>query len=148
MEDIFYFTRSEVSPEHLAELSHTSEYGARLCPWSQEERSSVNVYYGGERFWQFIPLGDDAGDLDTWEPEARRVVAAYQPASAYIVVHHADSWPELRSFLLRVLRRYGGWIGSDTESLAPSYTADDIESAPYPYPLVAIGDELHVGGGK
>ena len=48
------------------------------------------------------------------------------------------------------MERFGGWVGSDTDDLHPTFTVETIEGAIYPYPLEAVPADAgpKVAGGR
>ncbi len=133
MNDFFYFTRAAITLRDVMTIAGEAGYRAFCFSSDTSGDDRLNIYYVGEQFWQWIPLHEREGDFDSFAPPNREIVAAYQPVSAFIIAHDVLSWPQLRSFLKRVLERHGGWIGNDTDGWEPVYTADTIGHLPYPH---------------
>ncbi len=124
MEDLFYFTKSLVTFEDIAEIAH--EFGYETERHVVSDHDVLNVIYAGDEFWQWIPMRESAGDFNSFTPSEQQMIKRYEPSSSFIIAHHLVSWPVIRTFLKRVLERHEGWIGCDVENFEPTFTAENI----------------------
>lgn len=131
MNVVFYFARAVVTFQQLTQVASEFEY--RSSQMDIGGVDSLRIYYKlDDAYWEWMPLREDQGDFDSFEPANQARIVAYKPASVYIVLHRPLSWPTLRTFLHRVLSEYAGWVGSDTQDLQPVFTVDNIETLPNP----------------
>jgi hypothetical protein len=123
MEDLFFFTKSDISYKDLEEQAENTKYRTELFDESISD-SFLRIYIDDRRFWDWGKLEGDHGV--TFDPKAEKKISEFQPSSAFIISYHVDTLPNLASFLKSILRRYGGWVGCD-DDLETIYTVDDID---------------------
>ncbi|MDQ2730947.1 MAG: hypothetical protein M3Y56_04755 [Armatimonadota bacterium] len=141
MEDVFYFTKSIVHVEDIAQLAKKQGWPCILMPFPRMvdnnimvnqldvevdvpiKRGSAATPYFGNEHW-FINE-DIEEEYSFWEPDDIKKIRVYQPVSSLLFTYHVASLPVLGRFLKLVLERYGGWVwGSDNRI----YDASNVEN--------------------
>ena len=110
MEDIFYFTKSQISLEDVNSVA--AEQG--LSTWFQGEASDRELYISilGEIHSTWCLFGSD---YDSFGPLDGAFVQKYQPVSSFMVTFSLSRTLIVVQLLERVLTLYGGWIGLDND---------------------------------
>jgi hypothetical protein len=122
MNDVFYFTKTNISLDYIADIAKQSGFKHEFIG---RPTIYLNIYYQPTNFWQWIGMREEE-DFNGFGPHERAIVEVFQPASAFIICYHDDSLRQLSSFLFNILDCYGGLIVSDADNLEPIYTIDNI----------------------
>ena len=130
MEDLFLFTKSEVTLPSIAELADAKGYPHKIITY--QGHSDLNVYYNAKA-WVWAKMSEQEGDYGGFEPTQLDIAHAYAPLSAFIVSFHPDSLQLLADFIESFLRLYGGWLGWGTSDFEPVYTAENIRDLTFPF---------------
>ncbi len=145
MDDVFYFSHAVVTFEDLMDIAEEFGYQSRVRTHADGEEWLHIYYQADEADWMWIPVSEAQGDFQSFEPVSLKIVTRYNPASAYIVHYRVLSWVKLRVFLRRVMERYGGWVGSDTDGWKPIYTAENIQTQANPLYRKTLADNYRIG---
>ena len=130
MEDIFYYTKVEVTLKDIAQIAQ--ELGYTCESVSQSNMQWLNVHYDEQHFWLWDEFRVEQGDLDVFELHERDRLIKLQVSSSFSISHHVDSWPKLSTFLKVLLVRYGGWIECDSGDDQETYAFESIDDFQHP----------------
>ncbi len=112
MEDVFYFTKSEIRLEDIGAVATATGFfidhrerpsGLELVVSTSEKLHSTWWSFGSE-YSPFDPL-----------PNAR--IKTYQPVSSFMVTYSLTDTLDVAMLLEQVLMAYGGWIGLDDDMI-------------------------------
>jgi len=114
MEDLFYFTKSQVSLEDVNSVA--VEQG--LSTWFRGEASDreLNISILGEIHSTWCLFGSD---YDSLGPLDGAFVQRYQPVSSVMVTFSLNRTFIVVQLIERVLALHGGWIGLDDDWVRP-----------------------------
>ena len=114
MEDLFYFTKSQVSLEDVNSIA--VEQG--LSTWFRGEASDreLNISILGEIHSTWCLFGSD---YDSFGPLDGAFVQRYQPVSSVMVTFSLNRTFIVVQLIERVLALHGGWIGLDDDWVRP-----------------------------
>jgi hypothetical protein len=121
VDDLFYFTEQDVNLKKLAELA------------SLMENVKVELHSEGLRT-ELIPNARNSGvhwapyTEQEMEPTERQELKAMGIQSAFCMSYHPSSFHELKVLLLLILRKYGGWLGDDSEGFHPRRNLEELEA--------------------
>jgi hypothetical protein len=126
MNDIFYFTEQNVGLKEIQdELQLSTSYEYFLT----EKQDALQVTLGSNERLQFdlleLPVDIvDPGDLEVLQKSAVK--------SAICISHHSYSLDKVKSILHILLKRFGGWIGNDSDAFEPRFSIDNLNEFTYP----------------
>lgn len=124
MNDIFYFSAPRVDIDDIASL-------ARQLGWVHVHAtpSGIDMRHDGERSrCSWLPF-----DLDSAEPAEAERLREEGITCAYCISHHPPH-PALMQLLTELTRRYGGWVGNDSDDFLPRFDHADLAAFRYPPP--------------
>ena len=142
MEEIFYFTRQPITLDELAAVIARLVYetarftaadaGIPIRFGEQDSEAFLNVYWPPDPrvFWSWAPTDT----LIVHSEAARPTLQQYGYATEYTISLRNEPWSidPLRDLLRQLLQAYGGWIGSDTETLEPTYHLETLDQLAFP----------------
>jgi hypothetical protein len=142
MEAIFYFTRQPITLDELEALIARLGYetarftaadaGIPISPGGPDSNALLNVYWPPDPrvFWSWAPTDTSAVHGESAHPTLQQ----YGYASEYTISLRNEPWSidPLRDLLRQLLQACGGWIGSDTATLEPTYRLETLDQLAFP----------------
>jgi hypothetical protein len=129
MEDLFYFSRSEVTLEQIQDLAESKGYKHAIFTYPGGRN-----YSGGRYLSVNLSVAKDFHceewfDLDVLEPGQIDLLERLDPASSWMFSYQPRAMPELKAFLKDLLLTYGGWIAQD-DDWETIYDVDHLTDMP------------------
>lgn len=126
MNDLFYFSSELITLMDLNNLlSDSDSYVTFLTP--KEDCLQISSK-SGDIVWQIFKMDissdfHDSPNINVIQEAGARV--------CFCISHHSWTLVQLSAVLKIFLKKYGGWIGNDTDDFAPQFTLANIDSLCY-----------------
>ncbi len=122
MEDLFYLTKSDIGLKEVLNFAKSLSYVYEILYIEGDEY--LNVSYEKDRFWQWTILRDSKGDLNGFEPTAKRKINQYNPSAIFMISLHPVPLEIFSTIIKKLVNTYGGWIAIDDSE----FTKCDLEN--------------------